>query len=144
MEDSYAINRFDMAAQLLPMRWRKLALQLPDWKKAVVEELRMRTGLPMTILLPEGEQLLHSAPPYPTVSQSDLEQLCDIVTGYSRYAATNTISKGYLTAQGGFRIGLCGSAVMQGGINTNLRDISSAAIRIGRERTGPRAYGIMQ
>ncbi|MBE6939506.1 MAG: stage III sporulation protein AA [Ruminococcaceae bacterium] len=136
MDEAYAIKRFELAAELLPLRWRKAALQIPDWKKARAEELRMRTGRTMTILMPEGEQMLVTTPPYPTVTQTDLEQLCDVVTGYSRYAATHTISKGYLIAQGGFRIGLCGSAVMQGGVNTNLRDISSASIRIGRERTG--------
>ena len=38
--------------------------------------------------------------------------------------------------RGGFRVGLCGTAVMKEGVNTNLRDLTSAAIRIGREHPG--------
>ena len=136
MIENEGIRRFDMAAELLPIRWRNVVQQIPDWKKAVAEELRMRTGRPMTVLMPEGEQMVSSSLPYQVVTQADLDQLCDTVTGYSRYSAAHTISKGYLSAPGGFRIGLCGSAVMQGGVNTNLRDISSAMIRIGRACTG--------
>lgn len=58
------------------------------------------------------------------------------MTGYSRYAAADTLSRGYLTARGGFRIGVCGTAVLRDGVNTNLRDISSVTIRIAREQPG--------
>ena len=74
--------------------------------------------------------------PQAVVTQTDLEQLCDGVTGYSRYAAADTLSRGYLTARGGFRIGVCGTAVLRGGVNTNLRDISSVTVRISREQPG--------
>lgn len=37
---------------------------------------------------------------------------------------------------GGFRIGVCGTAVLRDGVNTNLRDISSVTIRIAREQPG--------
>lgn len=129
-----AIERFEQAADLLPMRWRWLARQLPDWQKAVGEELRLRGGCPMTVLLPEGERMVSSDGS--VVTQSDLEQLCDTVTGYSRYAAVDTISAGYLTAPGGFRVGICGTAVIRDGQTVNLKDISSAVIRVGRERRG--------
>ncbi len=134
MDERYAIERYEQAAALLPMRWQRVALQMPDWQKALAEELRLRTGQPMTILLPEGEVLAQQEMPRHQVTQHDLEQLCDTVTEYSRYAASDTISLGFLTAKGGFRIGLCGTAVIQDGCITNMRDFSSATIRISRER----------
>lgn len=136
MQEVYAIRRYEQAAALLPMRWQRLARQLPDWQKARAEELRLRAGRAMTVLVPEGEILPSEESPLPTVTQTDLEQLCDSVTGYSRYAAADTLSRGYLTARGGFRIGVCGTAVLRDGINTNLRDISSVTVRISREQPG--------
>ena len=136
MDENYAIARYEQAAALLPIRWQRPARQLPDWQKAQAEELRLRVGLPMTVLLPEGEHLLPQEGGQTLVTQSDLEQLCDGVTGYSRYAAGETLRCGYLTAQGGFRIGLCGTVVLQEGRSSNLRDFSSAVIRISRERMG--------
>ena len=85
----------------------------------------------MTVLLPEGEKSLDMI-----VEPEDLETLCDLATEFSRYAAVETLREGFLPVRGGFRVGLCGSAVMKGGENSNLKDLSSAAIRISRERTG--------
>ena len=133
---TYAIERYEQAVNLLPMRLQRIARQLPDWKKERAEELRLRAGHPLTVLLPEGEQLSTEELPRILVSRGDLEQMCDAVTGYSRYAAAETISRGYITAAGGFRIGICGTAVVRDGQSVNLKDISSAAIRIGRERRG--------
>lgn len=51
-------------------------------------------------------------------------------------AAEETLREGYLSVRGGFRVGLCGTAVMKDGENTALRDLSSAAVRIAREQRG--------
>lgn len=133
MELSYAIARYEQAAELLPIRWQQAARRLPDWRKAQTEEFRLRTGRPMTVLTCEGEVLVSDELPRQLVTQSDLEQLCDMVTGYSRYAVSDTLSKGYLIGRGGFRIGVCGTAVLRAGVNTNLRDISSVTVRISRQ-----------
>ena len=114
MELSYAIARYEQALELLPMRWQQAARRLPDWRKAQAEEFRLRTGRPMTVLTCEGEILVSDELPRALVTQSDLEQLCDMVTGYSRYAVSETLSKGYLIGRGGFRIGVCGTAVRCG------------------------------
>ena len=90
----------------------------------------------MTVLTCEGEILVSDELPRALVTQSDLEQLCDMVTGYSRYAVSETLSKGYLIGRGGFRVGVCGTAVLRDGANTNLRDISSVAVRISRQVRG--------
>ena len=136
MDERYAVERYEQAAALLPVRYQRAALAVPDWQKAVCEELRLRVGHPVTVLLPEGEAFMEKEMPRTAVTQGDLEQLCDTVTGYSRYAACDTLGLGYLTAKGGFRIGLCGTTVMQNGEIINMRDFSSAVIRISRERHG--------
>ena len=136
MELSYAIARYEQALELLPVRWQQLARRLPDWRKAQAEEFRLRTGRPMTVVTCEGEILVSDELPRALVTQSDLEQLCDMVTGYSRYAVSETLSEGYLIGRGGFRVGVCGTAVLRDGVNTNLRDISSVTVRISRQVRG--------
>lgn len=131
MQRDLNILRYEDAAAILPLRLRRLALALPEEQKAEAEEFRLRAGRPMTILLPEGEQALEAV-----VEPEELETLCDIATEFSRYAAAETIREGYLSVRGGFRVGLCGTAVMKEGSNTTLKQISSAAIRIAREHQG--------
>ena len=122
---------YEAAAAILPNRLRKLALALPEEQKAAAEEFRLRAGRPMTVLLPEGELPLEAE-----VDPAELETLCDLATEFSRYAAAETLREGFVPVRGGFRLGLCGTAVMKGGMNTNLKNLSSAAIRIARERKG--------
>lgn len=136
VDEAYAIRRYQQAAALLPLRWQRLCRQVPEEQQAEAEELRLRAGQTLTLLLRGGEVPAARERPYPVVTQTELEQLCDGVTDYSRYAAADTLSRGYLTARGGFRIGVCGTAVLRDGVNTNLRDISSVTIRIAREQPG--------
>ena len=125
------ILRYEGAAAILPLRLRKAALELPPAVQRRAEEFRLRAGRAMTVLLPEGELITEL-----TVEPEELETLCDLATEFSRYAAAETLRDGYLNVRGGFRIGLCGSAVIKDGNNTNLKYISSAAVRIGREKVG--------
>lgn len=123
--------RYEEAAAILPVRLRKAALALPEDLRGTAEELRLRAGRPMTVLTPQGERSLGV-----TVEPEELETLCDIATEFSRYAAAETLREGYLPVRGGFRVGLCGTAVMKEQVNTNLKQLSSAAIRIAREHRG--------
>ena len=136
MEMSYAIGRYEQAAELLPARWQQAARRVPDFRKVQAEEFRLRAGRPMTLVTTEGELFVSDELPRQSVTQSDLEQLCDTVTGYSRYAASESMGKGYLVGRGGFRVGLCGTVVLRDGVGVNLRDISSATVRISRQAAG--------
>ena len=131
MEIDVNILRYQDAAAVLPVRLRKLALALPEEQQAEAEEFRLRAGRPMTVLLPGGEVPLDAC-----VEPEELETLCDLATEFSRYAAAETLREGYLSVRGGFRVGLCGTAVMKDGANTNLKNFSSAVIRIAREKRG--------
>ena len=131
MRNDVNILRYEDAAAILPSRLKRLALALPPQQKALAEEFRLRAGQPMTVLLPEGEVPLEG-----WVEPEELETLCDLATEFSRYAAAETLREGFLPVRGGFRVGLCGTAVMKSGVNTDIKSISSAAVRIAREHKG--------
>ena len=129
-----ASDRYEEAAKLLPQRLRALALELSPELKHSAEEIRLRAGEPMTVLIERKE--IPVGGKEQAVRQEDLETLCNIVTDFSRYAVTDTLRQGYLTAEGGFRVGVCGAAVIKNGTNALLRDFSSMCIRISRQRVG--------
>ena len=131
MKKDQKVLRYEEAASVLPVRLRKLAMALPEDQKGTAEEFRLRAGQPLTVLLPSGEMPLDAV-----VEPEELDTLCDIATEFSRYAAAETLREGYLSVRGGFRVGLCGTAVMKSGANTNLKDFSSAAVRIARQQLG--------
>lgn len=130
------IRRYEQAAELLPPRLRRLAMELPDAQKARAEELRLRVRRPLTVLTDEGERSVATAERDALVTAEDLEQMVAGVTEFSRYASVETLRRGYLTVRGGFRLGVCGTAVLRDGAVCNLKDFSSLALRIIRERIG--------
>lgn len=132
MTEEYAAGRYREACGLLPERLRRAALGLEPSRQARAEELRLRIGGPLAVTLPEGETPLTET----VVDSGDLEQILDKATEYSPYAAAETIRQGFVTAAGGFRVGLCGTALPEGGQNRGLRDLTSAAIRIPRACPG--------
>ena len=125
------MRRYAEAAAILPVRLRTLALSQPDEVQVRAEEFRLRAGRPMTVLTPEGEIALEGI-----VEPEELETLCDLATEFSRYAASETLRDGFLPVRGGFRVGIGGTAVMKEGVSTNLKSLSSAAVRIAREHKG--------
>lgn len=129
-EDSYF-----QAVQALPARLRKEARSLPRQDRALVEELRLRVGWPMTALVEGTERPLGSIP----VRLAELEQLVEIASHASLHTVLDQIRMGYLTLEGGHRVGLCGEAVVQEGEIHALRTISSANLRIARQVKGAAA-----
>ncbi len=126
-------KRFDEAVTYLPRRWRQHALLLDTARKEAAEEIRLRVGRAASVLIREEEIFLGSGAEQ--VRAEELEEFYSAAAEHSPYAS-QTLKKGYLTLRGGFRVGFCGTAVVKMGEITALKDISSAVIRICRERKG--------
>lgn len=120
------------AAALLPPRLKSIAGRLGDEQQACAEELRIRTGFPLSVLLPGGEWELGSE----AVSPRELDAIVEIATGASLHSSRETVRAGYINAPGGYRLGLCGTAVTDNGDVSGFRALSSIAIRIPREKPG--------
>ena len=130
------IRRYEQASELLPARLRRLALELPDERKERVEELRLRVRQPLTVLTGEGELSVAPAEREALVTSEDIERMISGVTEFSRYASVETLRQGYLAVRGGFRLGVCGTAVLRDGAVCNIKDFSGLALRIVHERIG--------
>ncbi|MGI6642697.1 MAG: stage III sporulation protein AA [Bacillota bacterium] len=102
-------------------------------KVSTVMEIRLRKGLPISVVDPEGDTLLNSDPP---VCDSDIEKTLALVTDSSYYALENEFANGYITIPGGHRVGLTGQVVTWGDGTVRLREVSGFNFRIAREVKG--------
>ena len=69
-------------------------------------------------------------------SKVEMEQILLNASRFSIYAVEEQIRQGYLTIQGGHRIGICGEVILRDGQIQGIRRISSYNIRIAREVCG--------
>ena len=135
MAQTAAAGAYEQAVRVLPPRLREEALSLAPEERVRAEELRLRAGWPMTAVLDGGERPLGGPP----VKAGELERLVEIASGASVHAVLEQLRRGYLTAPGGHRIGLCGTVAVQEGEICGLRALSSADLRIARQVKGAAA-----
>ena len=129
---SGAVERFDRAALLLPHNLRERARELKREERTSCEEFRLRLGYPASIVMPEGERSMGGDP----VTKRELGFVLEAATGASVHSASSRLAEGFITAKGGFRVGLCGAVGLSGGEPGGFTSVSSAAIRISREHKG--------
>lgn len=118
--------------------WKELISILPlglrnavdKQEHAVLQELRLRVGKPVQMIRAKGEITL-SQP----VTDADLKFVINTASRYSPWAAAS-MARGFLTAPGGHRIGLCGEAVIKDSVITGFRSVTSACIRVARDFPG--------
>ncbi len=118
--------------------WKELLGILPPWMRSPVDslgrrsmrELRLRINAPPEVVLKEKSCFLDR-----NVSQEDIQFCLNTASRYSPWTAS-TCAKGYLTAPGGHRIGLCGSAVYHDGTIGGIRQVQSLCIRVARDHPG--------
>lgn len=115
--------------------WKELLSILPTWMRHPVDELgrdtlqelRLRRGRYPELIRANGNTELPQA-----VSEEDLRYVVNTASRYSPWAS-ETVARGYITAAGGHRIGLCGEAVLQECSVRGLRRVDSLCVRVARD-----------
>ena len=65
-------------------------------------------------------------------TQEDIDYILKIATSRSLYAVEESIKRGYISCDGGIRIGISGEAVLDGGKLRVIKNINSLVIRIAK------------
>ena len=118
-----------------------LAIFPPNLKKTVefyvtnhshvLEEIRVRIGRPVEFTInnqPYFESYLPSA--------EDALFILNKLSQFSIYMIEEELKKGYVTIEGGHRVGLAGKVVTENGQVRVIRDVSSFNIRIAKQKIG--------
>ena len=127
------MKAYAQAMFYLPPRLRRLAEKVPAEERGAAEEFRLRAGRAFSITLPRGILTLDDACP---VTAGDIELMVETATHGSLHTVLERVCNGFVTVEGGHRLGLSGAAVVQRGEIINLRELSSCCLRIARERKG--------
>lgn len=108
-----------------------------------LEEIRIRVNQPISFWSREGEFFLKKGQLCRTADRECQRmtpelvcQMCMLMSKYSLYAYEDEIKKGYLTVEGGHRIGVCGMVSQEAGKIRRMHPVFYLNIRIAREWIG--------
>lgn len=117
----------------LPVFMQRRIMEMPSDIKDNFEEIRIR-ACHDTMIISRGQEIkLHDSEEItPDILEETLNRLLD----YSYYAYEDELSKGYITIEGGHRVGICGRVTLNEDKVHLIKDISSLNIRRSRQIIG--------
>ena len=97
-----------------------------------LEEIRIRVDRPVILKYPDGKEdvLDH------VITQAEILNILQALCNNSIYSYQSQICDGYITLQGGHRVGITGNVAMKDGKIININYVSSLDFRIAREIIG--------
>lgn len=108
-----------------------------------LQEVRLRINQPLMVVydnhsffITKDGKLRETPEDAFIVNQAELRETMEYISNYSIYAYEEEIRQGYITIQGGHRVGVAGKAVMDGQQIRNLKYISFLNIRLAHEVKG--------
>lgn len=131
----------EQIAPVLPVRIRQALLGMPGEALHQLEEIRLRLGRPLQILYGgkdgflslQGKVIAEPDAGDP-LTEEDLTQTLNLMSGSSLYALEEELRRGYITIQGGHRVGIAGRTLLDGsGKVRGMKEIAAFNIRIARD-----------
>ena len=138
------ISKLERAAALLPDTLYDTLYRAGTREREAISELRVRRGRFFSAVTDGREhfftrsgELTDRAEYAVRVTDADVEHIFRAAFRGSVHAFPRELAEGFITCEGGNRVGFCGSAVLSrdGGL-TVVKEISSVNIRIARELPG--------
>ena len=109
----------------------KSALESESLRFDYLQEIRLRAGYPVVLLYAGKEKILSMK-----ATERSIRETLDYVSNYSLYAYENELKQGFITIEGGHRVGMAGQVLIENGRVKNLKYISSLNIRVSHEIIG--------
>lgn len=119
----------DDGISVLPKHLRVLCGH--DVDRHRIKEIRMRANDPLIIETLDEEKVFDYI-----VTPEDIKETLAYISGYSVYAYENELKQGFITIQGGNRVGICGKTVCESEHVSTIKNISSFNIRFANEIKG--------
>ncbi|MCC2253486.1 stage III sporulation protein AA [Ruminococcus sp. CLA-AA-H200] len=108
--------------------------EIPDFEG--VQEIRLRTGQPVRVVMTDRERILPGEQKPHIMTKEEMRETMEYISHYSLYAYENELRQGFLTVEGGHRVGVAGKVIMEKEKVKNIQYISSVNIRVSHEVIG--------
>ena len=99
-----------------------------------VEEIRVRVGQPVELIYDNGVKRLEGATT--VIGREDIAEMLNYISRYSLYAYREEMRQGFVTIDGGHRVGMAGHVAMDGQRVTGITPVTFLNIRVAHEKKG--------
>ena len=137
------MSEFNETVKYLPTSLKSRVMMLPDSLTERVQEIRLRSGAPLTLSAPDGEWMvtnsgkaIKSGGDYLVCKPAEIDECFLTLCEYSVHTHQNELKAGFITAPNGSRAGVAGTAVVDDGRVVSYRNITSICLRVARRHTG--------
>lgn len=93
-----------------------------------LQEIRLRIEKPLVVMLENKELVIEKK-----ISKEEFMETLEYISNYSLYAFENELKQGFITVEGGHRVGVAGQVLIENGRVKNMKQIASMNIRISHE-----------
>lgn len=101
-----------------------------------LQEIRLREGQPVRVQQNNEERILPGENCPHIVTKEEIRETIEYISHYSRYAYENELRQGFITIEGGHRVGVAGKVIVEKNRVKNIQYISSVNIRVSNEIIG--------
>ena len=130
MKESNKTKRFIQACDCLTPQIQNILLHINE--SEICEEIRLRAGQHIHAVWNDTEHELGSY----FITQNSLQEILSRAARYSVHSYSESLAQGFLPLNGGHRLGVCGTAIINNGKISGIRTISSLNLRIAQEYIG--------
>lgn len=138
MDNANRTKKFEDTINYLSPKLKTVLNNIPQNIKPFVQEIRLKSGKIPHVIYKNNTYFVSTDKnnTINLVSPQDINQCLNIMCGYSIYSFQEQLKEGFITINGGNRVGICGTAVIKNGNIENIKNITSLNIRIAQEFKG--------
>lgn len=108
-----------------------------------VQELRLRVNGPLIVVyynkeyfISQNSELKHNKKEAYFISQNEMRETMEYISNYSLYAFEDELRQGFITIQGGHRVGVAGKIILEEQRIKHMKHISFINIRLSHQIKG--------
>lgn len=122
---------------------RNIIKKIPDDFKLILEEIRLRVNKPLMVFGGQKDYFVDldgNLTLTPTnsfyIRKENIEKTLQFASNYSIYSVEDEIKNGYITIEGGHRIGIVGKVLLDSNGIRTMKNFNGLNIRVSREKIG--------
>lgn len=136
------MDKRDEVLRILSMNLRKVITHL-NINYEELQEIRLRINAPLMVIYKNKEYFINQNSNLDfdkknayIVTQNEMRETMEYISNYSLYAFEDEIKQGFITIQGGHRVGIAGKTILEEDHIKSIKHISFINIRLSHQVKG--------